>query len=103
MLGRVVNALGVPIDGRGALRDHEQKNSQHCGSNEYNNVKPPPARRVRSCPPLKDGIFKIMNGVTPMMIGTSNLNKGIVSRVKLLLPFVEESIDLNEKRLLIGL
>jgi hypothetical protein len=24
--------------------------------------------------PLKDGIFKIMNGVTPMMIGTSNLN-----------------------------
>lgn len=24
---------------------------------------------------LKDGIFQIMNGVTPMMIGTSNLNK----------------------------
>lgn len=24
--------------------------------------------------PLKDGIFQIMNGVTPMMIGTSNLN-----------------------------
>jgi len=25
MLGRVVDALGVPIDGRGALSDHERK------------------------------------------------------------------------------
>jgi F0F1-type ATP synthase alpha subunit len=25
MLGHVVDALGVPIDGRGALSDHEQR------------------------------------------------------------------------------
>ncbi|WZZ52323.1 hypothetical protein YC2023_052430 [Brassica napus] len=25
MLGRVVDAMGVPIDGRGALSDHEQR------------------------------------------------------------------------------